>query len=58
MLDNFISLGGHSIVAIRILARLETDLSLKIPVAQVFENPTVAQLAVYLELKMEEGLAD
>jgi acyl carrier protein len=58
VLDNFISLGGHSIVAIRILARLESDLNLRIPVSIVFENPTVEELAGYIEKRMEEGLTE
>ncbi len=56
VLDNFIALGGHSIVAIRILARIERDLNIKIPLTQVFEHATVAEMASYLEQKMEEGL--
>jgi len=49
--DNFIELGGHSIVAIRILVRLESDINIKVPLGEIFEHATVAQMATYLQKK-------
>lgn len=56
--DNFVSLGGHSLVAIRILARLEKDLGIRLPLAEVFEKPSVAAMASHIEQIMEEGLRE
>lgn len=43
--DNFFELGGHSLVALRMFAEIEGDFGSSIPVASLYEAPTVAQLA-------------
>ena len=44
--DNFFDLGGHSLQATRVIARLRTPLQLDVPLRLFFENPTVAELAL------------
>ena len=44
--DNFFDLGGHSLQATRVIARLRTPLQLDVPLRLFFENPTVAELAI------------
>ncbi|MFI5780464.1 non-ribosomal peptide synthase/polyketide synthase [Nocardia sp. NPDC051570] len=43
--DDFFALGGNSLVATRISARLGTLLNLEVPVRTLFEHPTVGALA-------------
>jgi acyl carrier protein len=46
--DDFFALGGDSLSATRVLARLEDTLQLKTSVRTFFEYPTVAELAQML----------
>ena len=47
--DHFIDLGGHSLSAMRLLSRLRADLGLELSVADIFDHPTIAQLAERIE---------
>ena len=59
--DDFFELGGHSLIATRVASLLGARFSIDVPLAAVFENPTVTTLAAALEdllIAEIEGLAD
>lgn len=46
--DNFFELGGHSLSAVQVIVRLQERLGLEASVAELFDAPTIAQLAPLL----------
>jgi hypothetical protein len=48
--DNFFHAGGHSLLAMRLLSRLEYVTGLSLDLGEFFERPTIAALACQLEI--------
>ncbi len=46
--DNFFDIGGHSLLTIRLVARISDLYKIKLPIRTVFESPTISELAVSL----------
>ncbi|NEQ95205.1 MAG: amino acid adenylation domain-containing protein [Cyanothece sp. SIO2G6] len=46
--DNFFELGGHSLLATQVIARMRQIFHVNISVRQLFETPTVAELATWV----------
>lgn len=47
--DSFFELGGHSLLAVQILNQVKEKLSIEVPTAEVFQRPTIRQLAQYID---------
>jgi uncharacterized coiled-coil protein SlyX len=44
--DNFFEIGGNSLQATQVMSRLRESFSLELPLRRLFEQPTVADLAL------------
>ena len=51
--DNFFDLGGHSLLAIKIFSQIEKRLGAVLPLATIFQTPTIQALAERLTNKAE-----
>jgi len=47
--DNFFELGGHSLKATTLVARVQKELEVKVPLKEIFEKPTIRGLAEYID---------
>jgi acyl carrier protein len=60
--DNFFALGGHSLMATRVTARIAETFRVQVPLRVFFDGPTVHALATFLEaevgVKAAHAIAD
>jgi amino acid adenylation domain-containing protein len=55
--DDFFDLGGHSMLALRLVARIQDTLDVDLFLTAVFEHPTVRQLSEVVSMRMLEDAA-
>ncbi|MGI4751304.1 MAG: non-ribosomal peptide synthetase [Janthinobacterium lividum] len=48
--DNFFEIGGHSLLAVQIMSRIEKETGKRLPLASFFESSTIAALALLLHM--------
>ena len=48
--DNFLDLGGHSLMAIRVLGKISKAFGVRLPLRTLFDQPTVGQIAAVVDL--------
>ena len=53
--DDFFQLGGHSLLSLRVLARIRRSLNVVLSPAQFFQSPTIKALAEFIEQEQGEG---
>ncbi len=47
--DNFFELGGHSLIATQLVGQISKAFAVEIPLKLLFEKPTIAELAEYID---------
>ncbi len=48
--EDFFDLGGHSLIAVQIMTRLEKETGKRLPIAALFEASTIRKLSLFLEV--------
>ena len=53
--DGFFEIGGHSLLAMRVMARLERSLGVRVPLRSLFVAPRLADFATIVERALDPG---
>jgi len=54
--QNFFELGGHSLLVLQVMARIRREYDLELGVRTMFEEPTIAGLAIEVEKARATGI--
>ncbi len=53
--ENFFAIGGHSLLAIRMISRISSDFGVALPLRTFMESPTIAECAAAIEAAKSAG---
>src|SRR6202012_472077 len=56
--DDFFAIGGHSLLAVRLVSAIRKQFNTELAIAEVFDYPTVGQLAIRIEEKQNNNTAN
>ena len=56
--DNFFESGGHSLLAVQLIVRINTQFQIEFPLYSLFEMPTVGELSIQLEAILKQDTPD
>ena len=56
--DNFFDIGGKSLTATSIFARIKSEFGLELPLDKMFEFATIRQMSLYVAAKLDPGIVD
>lgn len=54
--ENFFALGGHSLMALHVVARLKKELGFSITLSDIYKHPRLADLAAFVQSKANEAV--
>ncbi|MEE3716406.1 amino acid adenylation domain-containing protein [Tumidithrix elongata RA019] len=54
--DNFFSLGGHSLLSVRLVSEIEKNFNCKLSLTSFFQINTIAEIAEWIREKSSEGI--
>ncbi len=55
--DNFFELGGHSLLAVRLINRIEETLGVLVPIRILFDQPTITEIASFIDNDSTEDVS-
>lgn len=58
MEDNFFALGGHSLMAIRVISRVRSHLGIELSLRTLFDNPTISELGAFIKANGNRNAAE